>query len=230
MSDDTKHHELRMALGAYVLGHLDEPERKHVEAHVASCARCRREVDELLPVANQLALAVSSTPARVDDPPADLIGRIESEIALAARRDRRDVRRRFLGAAAVGAVAASVIAAALVFGLDRTEPQPTVPLEAVSVDVREPDVTATADLVAHTWGVEVKLRATGLDEGARFRVAVIGRDGSRHSAGEFVCTGDNEMNCNLNSAVLRNDAVGFVVEDRAGSMVVSSDFDPPVSS
>ncbi|MGI8901958.1 MAG: hypothetical protein ACR2HA_13735 [Nocardioides sp.] len=98
------------------------------------------------------------------------------------------------------------------------------------MDIREPDVTAAADLVAHTWGVEVKLRATGFDEGARYRVAVIGRDGSRSSAGEFVGTGAREMSCNLNSAMLRDDAVGFVVRDRAGSVVARSDFDPPVSS
>jgi anti-sigma-K factor RskA len=51
---------------AYVLGALDAAARERFEAHVPGCPECLRELDELRPVADQLALAVP----QVDPPPA----------------------------------------------------------------------------------------------------------------------------------------------------------------
>ena len=87
-----------------------------------------------------------------------------------------------------------------------------------------PGLTASADLVAHTWGVEVKLRATGFLAGDRYRVTVLGTGGRRFPAGEFVGTGAKEMLCNLNSSVMRERARGFVVRDATGTVVASSSF------
>jgi len=51
---------------AYVLGALDAAARERFEAHASGCPECLRELDELRPVADQLALAVP----QVDPPPA----------------------------------------------------------------------------------------------------------------------------------------------------------------
>ncbi|MEJ7707331.1 MAG: hypothetical protein WKF82_08675 [Nocardioidaceae bacterium] len=48
-------------------------------------------------------------------------------------------------------------------------------------------------------------------------------DGRRRSAGAFVGTGDKVINCNLNSDVLRPDAIGFEVLDEAGRAVLTAD-------
>jgi hypothetical protein len=105
-----------------------------------------------------------------------------------------------------------------------SEERPRVPLEAVQVQTERPGLEATADLVNHTWGVEVKLHAAGFDRGGRYRVSVLGVDGKRFPAGEFVGTGDKDMECNLNSSVLRDRASGFEVRDAAGQVVVTSAF------
>jgi hypothetical protein len=97
-------------------------------------------------------------------------------------------------------------------------------MEQVDVAAYDDGVTAAAALVNHTWGVEVKLTATGFTDGGRFRVDVVGTDGRRYPAGAFVGTGTKEMHCNLSSAVLRPDARGFEVRDRRGDLVVSSTF------
>lgn len=43
-------------------------------------------------------------------------------------------------------------------------------------------------------------------------------------AGEFVGTGNTSMVCNLNSAVPRDAATGFVVRNQADAVVVTSRF------
>jgi anti-sigma-K factor RskA len=64
----------------YVLGALDPAARDRFEAHAAACPDCLRELEELRPVADQLALAVP----QVDPPPA-LVGRLlQRAVALTA--------------------------------------------------------------------------------------------------------------------------------------------------
>ena len=52
------------SLGAYVLGALDDRERDRVDDHVAACARCRRELEALIPVRSYLAARVGGGAAR----------------------------------------------------------------------------------------------------------------------------------------------------------------------
>ena len=111
-----------------------------------------------------------------------------------------------------GAAAAAVLVGGL--AVTRDDPAPVAgppPMEQVAVASYDDDVTADAALVNHTWGVEVKLTATGFDDGRAYQVVVVGTDGRRYPAGAFVGTGSREMHCNLSSAVLRPDAVGFEV-------------------
>jgi hypothetical protein len=61
----------------------------------------------------------------------------------------------------------------------------------------------------------------GQDGHRRDRVAGRG-DADAQNAGEFVGTGAATMRCNLNSSVLRDDAVGFRVVDEYGREVLTS--------
>jgi anti-sigma factor RsiW len=216
-----EHRELREMLGAFVLGGLSPDEAARVRAHLETCADCRAELDLIKPVARELALM---RPGRADPPemvPEDLGERVATAVAAERRAGARSRAVRLgLVAAASAAIAASV--AVLVMGA--LEPDP-VPLEPVAVTVQESGVVADADLVNHTWGVEIKLAASGLQTGATYRVAVLTDDGEQRPAGEFVGTGESPMRCNLNSAVLRPDAVGFVVLDESGTEVITSRFD-----
>jgi anti-sigma factor RsiW len=69
------HERWQDATAAYVLGALDEAERDAFEEHLAGCAACREEVEELLPAAEALPMSVDPI-----DPPPSLKARIMAEV------------------------------------------------------------------------------------------------------------------------------------------------------
>ncbi len=82
---------------------------------------------------------------------------------------------------------------------------------------------ASADLVAHTWGVELRMVADGFDRGSTYRAAFRDADsGELSPAGEFIGTGDASMTCNLQSSVLRDDVSEVVVTDASGSPILQA--------
>lgn len=223
MSTPTDHEALRTALGPYVLGDLPPDEVPALEAHLDGCASCTAELAALTPVAAALTGLRGSRPA-LPLPPADLGDRVSAAVAADARRGARPA-----GAArrAGALLVAAAVGAVLTLGVTRlvAEPAaPAVPLEAVPVVVGAPGVVASAGLVPHTWGVEVKLTASGFTAGDRYRVVVLGPDGTQFPAGEFVGTGERTMRCNLNSSVLRERASGFEVLGDDGRVLVRSSF------
>lgn len=219
------HRTLREMLGAFALGHLSAAEETAVRAHVDGCPDCRRNLTEIAPLAHELALVDLDRVSAVPTPSADLGHRIQ--VAVARERHHRDqlTRRRHVFMAA-----AAVLAVLLVGGLGLQIGQQlsdasveTVTIESVEVRSNLEGAQASAGVVAHTWGVEIKLEATGLRSGSPYAVVVMTRDGRTRSAGAFVGTGDQVMNCNLNSDVLRRDAVGFRVLDEDGQAVLTAD-------
>jgi anti-sigma-K factor RskA len=103
------HDELRELTGAYVLGMLSDAERNRFEVHLATCAECAREVQDLTVVAAAVPHAVPQ-----QDPPRELRARVLKHAVAASqlepigpvRYDRR-------GLPAWLAVAASIAAVAL---------------------------------------------------------------------------------------------------------------------
>jgi len=215
------HREQREALGGYALGHGDDAERAAVRAHLDGCAACRAELAALTPLRARLA---GVDPDRLDDAPAPPPGLGDAVLArIAAEQATAPVplhRRRWApAAAAVGIAAAGVV----VGWVARPVPDP-LPLEAVAVQVADADVEATADVVPHTWGMEVQLSGEGFTAGEVYRVQVTEVDGDSVPAGEFLGIGPGQLDCNLNSSVLREDATGFEVLDSTGTVVLASDF------
>ena len=218
------HRRLREQLGVHALGHGTPDERAAVQAHLDGCAACRAELAGLVPLTARLA---DVDPDRLDDlpaPPPELADAVLARIAaagprpadLAARRARRNRVR--------AAVAASVVAAAAFGGgwLARPLP-PQPPLEPVAVEVDRPGVSATAEVVPHTWGVEVRLSGAGFTAGAVYRLTVRDDAGREVPAGQFLGVGAQELHCSMNSSVLRQDAAGFEVRDAAGALVLRSE-------
>jgi hypothetical protein len=146
---------------------------------------------------------------------------------LGRRRDERDARRRRVLVRAAGAAAAVVIAMGVGGAIGRaTAPEPPKPpLEAIALNVGEGDEVSveSADLVAHTWGVELRIVAVGFTEGETFQAAFRTEDGSLVPAGEFLGVGTAPMTCFLQSATLREDVTQVLVTDEAGQTVLSSD-------
>ncbi|SFT65187.1 Putative zinc-finger [Geodermatophilus amargosae] len=228
---DGEHRELRELLGVAALGALEPAEHDRLQAHLDGCPSCRAELAELTPLAARLAAVDPDALDETPTPPPGLGAAVLARIAAEEQRSgpprhratplpRRRALRPVLAAAAVVGVAA---AGAAVGWLVRPVPDPP-PLEPVSVQAVDPGVEARADLIPHTWGVEVRLTGTGFADGEVYRVAVTDDDGREVPAGEFLGIGNAELRCNLNSAVLRADAVGFEVVDDDGDVVVRSDF------
>ena len=234
MNDDQlahdRHAELRTFAGAYALGQLDAVETATFEAHLETCEICQAEIGDLAPAVAAVRLMYVPAGASAQGPPPELGERIFEAVA---REQRAESRRRWMSTASVAAVAAAVAAVVLVVGLALTRPEPTpvqaVPMEPVVVVVEDTSLEATANLVNHTWGVEIRMEATGFAEGARYEAFLIADDGQTFPAGEFVGVGEVVMRCNLNSALLRPDAEGFEIRDAQGQVVARSTFGPPPS-
>nr|WP_042189165.1 zf-HC2 domain-containing protein [Kibdelosporangium sp. MJ126-NF4]CEL18698.1 possible anti-sigma factor [Kibdelosporangium sp. MJ126-NF4]CTQ98182.1 possible anti-sigma factor [Kibdelosporangium sp. MJ126-NF4] len=211
-----EHRTLRESLGPFALDLLDATGRIAVQSHLDGCAECRAELAEIAPLAGPLRRV---DPARLASPPPPPEGLRESIMA-SVRARRRQPR------PLVRVLAAAVVLLAVGLGIGYwIAPRPApLPLEPVTVAVRQTSIDVHANLVAHTWGTEIKLDGTGFQRGRPYRVMIVDRNGIERMAGEFVGVGDKPMQCNLNSAVLRTSAAGFVVRDEADVVVVSSNF------
>ena len=237
MSDEPRHQVLREMLGAYALGHLDEAEAALVRAHLDGCASCRADLQEIQPVARLLDQVDPAQFASPPTPPAGLGEQIRAEVSreraaregdeLAARRatDARGRRRHLLGRGLVAA--ALVIGGVAVGGVvgRATAPEPpTVPTEPISMAAPgDSGVTVqSANLVAHTWGVELRIEAEGFADGRTFRASFRTEDGDLVPAGEFLGVGADPMTCFLQSAVLREDVTEVLVTDVRGRTVLTS--------
>jgi len=218
------HQQLRELLGAYVLGHLDASQADAVRAHLASCDQCRAEVAELTPVATALAVARPSAAGSTGQVPEELATRMDAVIQIEARRRRRSKVVRSVGAVLVAASVIVLMVIGVTSLLDRTPAAPTPEVVAVAVDADLDAVSASAGLIAHTWGTEIKLQTTGLEAGATYRAVVLGAGDEEFPAGTFTGTGPNTINCNLQASVLREDARGFQIFDQQDEIVMSSEF------
>jgi hypothetical protein len=201
-------HETEL-LGAYVLGVLDGQEWADVQTHLAGCAVCRREVDDLREV--EAALGEIPPEAFLDGPPPDgelLLQRTLRQVR--GERGRQDRRRYVLVAAAVVLVAAASFGGAAVLGRDTapngpaaapapaaSAPAPTAAAPTASAPTPPGTRTGTATdagtgatmtvAVAPAAGwVRVHATISGVPPGEQCRLYVVARDGAREPAGSWL--------------------------------------------
>ncbi|MGC4855690.1 zf-HC2 domain-containing protein [Micromonospora sp. DT4] len=183
-------------IGGYLLGALDEEATYRAEEHLAGCAQCRAEIESL----RTWAGALENVPdvMLLDGPPEDgdlLLQRTLRQI----RGEAADQRRR---RHAVTGVAAAVVASAVLGGVfllppgdgttDATAPPPT-PSVAADQTVRSTSTSdartgarlAVAVTPAPGW-VRVNATVSGIPQGQRCRLLVVGRDGSTVLAGSWL--------------------------------------------
>jgi hypothetical protein len=173
--------EWRESLGAYALGQLSEGERLGVEAHLEGCPACRDEVDQLVALAEPMALA---DPARFDVAaplPSGLAGRVLGAIG----RERRLRRRRRTGfGLAFGGTAVAVAAILLLFVLGGGE-STVSPEQHVAFGSLPKGVQVSAKLIPNAFGTEIHMYVKGVSSGTLCRVYLESRDGSELPAGSF---------------------------------------------
>lgn len=220
MTEDA-HRAMRESLGAFVLDHLDPTETARVRAHLDGCAACRAEYEALAPLAIALRDVDPDSLEESLEPSALLGARIEADIETErTRRRRRTAVQRALLATAASVILILTFVAGGRLGSDDA-PSPA-PLEAVAVSSAVDGVIADADLVDHTWGLEIKLNVTGLEGGESYTTTVQAA-GREYPAGEFIGVTGVEIHCNMSTSVLRDDATGFTVWDSNGQPVLRAD-------
>jgi hypothetical protein len=109
--------EIRPLLPEVALGIADGRDRALALEHIGGCAECRRELEELSSVANDL---VALTPPR--EPPAGFESRVLERLSpgrAPARPRRRAFRRLRVAGAIAAAVVVAVVVTTLSFGADR---------------------------------------------------------------------------------------------------------------
>jgi len=109
--------EIRALLPELALGIADGEERARALEHLGGCADCRRELDELSAIADEL---VALAPER--EPPAGFEGRVIERLrvrAAPARPARRGLRRLSFAAAVLGAAAVTAVAMTASYSSDR---------------------------------------------------------------------------------------------------------------
>lgn len=195
-TDSSSPHADHFDIGGYLLGALDEESTRRAEEHLAGCAQCRAEVESLRTWAG--ALGGVPDVMLLDGPPEDgdlLLQRTLRQI----RGEAADERRR---RHAVTGVAAAVVASAVLGGVflvprgdgttDATAPPPT-PSVTADRTVRSTNATdprtgarlAVAVQPAPGW-VRVNATVSGIPQGQRCRLLVVGKDGSTVLAGSWL--------------------------------------------
>ena len=184
--------ELHQFLGAYLLGGLEPAEAAAFEQHLAVCAHCRQELDELaslpalldaIPVSDAVALTAAAAAARdralVPPEPEPVPSRLLDE--LAARR--RKVRRRWTSA--VAAAAAACLGLGILAGPLLN--QPAKPDASYSVAASS-GLEVTVGLVKKTWGTELAVDGRSLPVAGTLSLWVKDRDGGVDRACAWTAT------------------------------------------
>ena len=202
-------------LGAYVLDLLSDDEATGVRAHVDGCVACAAQLQELADLPAALRRVDPDRPGDQPQPPRDLGERISATLAAETRAARRVRSSRW---AALAAALSAVLAVAVVTTVSR--PPAPAPRETVALVDVTPGIEADAELIAHTWGTEVILVASGLVHGGTYVVTFQDSAGRDFLAGSFLGVGDKPVVCRLNAALLREAAAGFTVTTSAGEPVL----------
>ncbi len=197
--------------------------------------RRANEFESLREVASRLRQGdVSWTQPRDDS---DLEARIAASIAR-AEGEATEIPR-FIGHAErprrrwlVPTVAAACLVGGLVIGANGAAlVQPSAPsgppgtlgaVEQIAVTDDDAGVDVDAQLVAHTWGTEAYLEATGLNVGATYELVFVGADGTEFPAGE-VLGSEVPIICRMNAAVPRSETVRLELRDTQRSVVAHAD-------
>lgn len=230
MTED--HRGYRELLGAYVLGHLDGAEEAELRNHLEGCDECRAEEAELRQVVALLPEEPFDELAPETTPPPGLEDRTvaaatEGSTARhrAPHRSGRLRRGLTLAGAAVAVVALGL--AAVLAGLPGTDEEPGLgDVEPVSFSGAPEDVSVDGSVIAHTWGTEVVLEMEGLEEGETYAVTIETESGESVPAGTFIGDADIPVECELNGAVLREDASAVIATDDDGNVVFRSELEP----
>ena len=227
-----EHDELRMLLGGYLLGGLDDADTDRLDAHLLDCYRCREELDRLAPIPELLqrlpdaartggpggpggvALAARPTPARIES----LLSKMRAE----RTRDRRLARVRWLAAAAVVLIAAVIGFGVVTSDRSRT-PTQALPSPQLVTAQFEPaagsGLSGEAVLAPKAWGVSISLDVSRLQGDGPFYCQVRNANGDIEQAAVWGPTSTGNAKVTGASSIQIRNVSAIAIADRQGHVL-----------
>lgn len=216
------HSRYRELLGASLLGELQPEERAELARHLAGCPECRAESELLGETADRLGGGGAEPPPDLED---RVVERVLGDAPETAPNAAPSRLKYVLPAAAMLVVLIGAVAVfPSVFGFDGGTPG-LGETEEISFSGSPQGVVPEGSVIAHTWGTEVVMEVSGLEDGEVYTVSVVRGDGSEVEGGTFIGVGANEIDCEMNAAVLRQDARAVLVTDSEGRQVLRSELE-----
>lgn len=206
-------------LALQAAGRSGAHEAQTLDDHLATCAGCRAEAEDLACVARALSALGDEQWQRLaarDDPGADPVPDAQPSV-LPTRRQRRTRTRVLVASAVVGAIVVTM--ALLVVGRGG----PAAPTRTVAL-VGQPGVRATVALSAQGGGTAATLDVAGEPAGRVFTVTMGSGSGGWWVAGSYRTTGaPGSQVVHLSCGLAPDRITGVWVSDQAGRVVLSGE-------
>lgn len=171
--------DVRVALGALVIGALDRDEADAVRNHLAGCVDCAAEYDELRQMPKLLGLITLS---EATDAPAQPPEHLKEELVQRAVNERRSARRRRIAWNVGGGAAIAAAAASISFGIadGDTEEDPRDPtLQVLAATDSGTGVSGQVKIDGVGWGSKLELQLKGVTEGETCSLVAVSTSGKR---------------------------------------------------
>jgi len=224
--------EVRLSLGAYVLGALDPADRSRVDAHLAGCADCR---DELASFAGLPGLLGRVSRAEVETEPVDPGPQLLERLLGAAAAERRhDRRRRLLALVAAGVIVLAAIGVTVGVVQDRhpasSASAPVAPGTSQTFTATDPTthVQATITEWKKGWGASVDVSVIGVTSdlaGDSCQLIAVGPGGKTDVAASWAApaagyAGRSKVTASGSTALASSDISAFKVVGSDGMTLV----------
>ena len=220
--------EVRLSLGAYVLGARDPADRSRVDAHLAGCPDCRDELASFAALPGLLGrMSRSEVEAEPADPSPQLLERLLSAAAAERRHDRR---RRILTSVAAGVIVLAAIGVTVGVTQDRHPAKSVNPGTSETFTATNPQnhVQATITEWKKGWGSSVDVSVVGVTAdlaGPSCQLIAVGPDGKTDVAASWSApaagyTGLSKVNASGSTAMAAKDISAFKVVGSDGKTLV----------
>jgi hypothetical protein len=236
--------EVTLSLGVYLVGALEPAERSAVEAHLATCADCQRELDELAALPSMLDLlriedveSIGIGPSQaaalgVHDggpsiaPSEDLFERFAAKARgeqtpdeLAAHRNRKSKFTRFR---VLTSSAAAVVVIGAGIGIGVAASGGGQHHNANHISAQQGSVQMDVTLASQIAGTSLDLEVAGLPDDEHCRLVAIGKDGSRDQVGQWNATYAGKAKFWGSTAIPRSELSQIVLLGTNGKPLVTA--------
>lgn len=220
--------EVRLSLGAYVLGALDPSDRSRVDAHLAGCPDCRDELASFAALPGLLGrVSRSEVETEPVDPGPQLLERL---LGAAAAERRHDRRRRLLTSVAAGVLVLAAIGVTVGVTQTRHPAATTAAGTSETFTATNPQnhVQATITETKKGWGSSVAVSVVGVTAdlaGPSCQLIAVGPDGKTDVAASWSApaagyTGLSKVNASGSTAMAAKDISAFKVVGSDGATLV----------